>query len=116
MKFAELSVRSLLILNGGAALALLAFTANTGGSSAADLLVQYGHAIWCFGLGACLAVFVAGLAYLSQTLMAEAAHGTTWNRVGQYLRVAAAMAWLTSLTLFASGIWIASAALNAIAA
>ena len=106
MRFAELSVRSLLVLNGGAALALIAFAANaaTRADDATGFLAAYVDAIWAFGLGACLAVLVAGLAYLSQTLMVEAEHGKIWNKIGHGLRIVAVVIWLASLTLFVVGI------------
>jgi hypothetical protein len=63
-----MAVRSLLILNGGAALGLITFASN----SAAHPIAQ-SHALdlkWTvgsFGLGAALSVLTAGLSYLAQS-------------------------------------------------
>ena len=126
-RYGELSVRSLLILNGGAALALLtlAGSAKTGlvSINAGDLA----GLVWYFGAGAGLSVLTSGLAYLSQSFYAQhnepmtedeealAAVNWIWRRLGHAFRIAAMVAWLSSLGLFSFGVWQASQVFNGMA-
>lgn len=113
MRFAELAVRSLLILNGGAALGLLTFASNqtkNGGSS-----INYADAVCLLGVGAALSVMTAGLSYLAQYYFThEDDDWQTW--VACILRWGAIVVWLTSIALFVFGVRSAASAISAAAA
>jgi len=66
IKFADLTVRSLLILNGGAALAVLSFAANKAGSNSA-----LAWSVWYFGVGAACSVATAALSYFGQSFFSH---------------------------------------------
>lgn len=110
MRFAELAVRSLLILNGGAALGLLTFASNhtkNGGTP-----IDYADAVCYFGVGAALSVLTAGMSYLAQYYFTH--ENEDWQlTLASCLRWGAIGAWLVSIILFLCGV---SAAANSIAA
>ena len=65
-KFAMEAMKTLLLLNGGSAVALLAFVGNLKGSNATAPLPSIGSAMLCFGLGALCAALAFIFAYLAQ--------------------------------------------------
>lgn len=101
-KFAELTLRSLLILNGGSALGLLTFAASSfknGGSTS----LQLGPPLLCFGAGAALSVCTAGISYLAQVAFVEFADKDGRSQVGRWLRRLAILTATASLAAFAGG-------------
>jgi hypothetical protein len=100
ISFAELAIKSLLLLCGGAAVALLSF-AGSRSSTTQISLDAYATAVAYFGGAAAGAVLTAGLAYLAQVSFGE----KVWAKIGERLRYAAIIAWLASLTGFAFGVW-----------
>lgn len=109
MRFAELAVRSLLILNGGAALGLLTFASNQSKNGAAP--INYADAVWWFGIGAALSVLTAGLAYVAQYFFTH--ENDDWKeKVAIGCQLAAIAVWLASMVLFVCGV---SAAVAAVA-
>lgn len=111
-KFADLAIRSLLILNGGAALALLAFLGNTLGKSQVVDLAKLGPALQAFGLGAALSVITPASAYIAQLMLLRPTSGTKQD-IGNGIRLLAIMFWLSGLFFFLRGIYLASSALLA---
>lgn len=109
MRFAELAVRSLLILNGGAALGLLTFASNQSKNGGAP--IDYADAILFFGVGAALSVLSAGLSYLAQCYFTRE-NGNWQTKAGHVLRGVAIVAWLVSIALFIFGVRAATAVLS----
>jgi hypothetical protein len=103
MRFAELAVRSLLILNGGAALALLAFAGNTAARGGIDLLGRVAPVITIFSIGAALGVTTACGAYLAQALFMEAKTNPRLQIVAMGFRYASVLCGCISLMLFLWG-------------
>lgn len=69
IKFAEVGIRSLLILNGGAALSLLAFVGHGSSAPGSKFVPADWAAVFaCFAIGAAFAVITAGLSYLAQVI------------------------------------------------
>jgi hypothetical protein len=101
MRFAELAVRSLLILNGGAALGLLTFASNQSKNGAPP--INYADAVWLFGIGAALSVLTAGFAYVAQYFFTH--ESDDWKeKVAIGFQLAAVAAWLFSMALFVCGV------------
>ena len=105
IKFAELAIRSLLLLTGGAAVALLAFAGHRDVPNLAT-------AIELFGWAASGAVLTAGASYLAQVFITEYDHGTWACWFGDALRVVAVVIWFVSLSLFMYGIYAAAGAVR----
>ena len=109
-RYAELAIRSLLIVSGGAALALIGFA----GSALKDNTTLVGmrelaSSVRYFSLAAAGSVAVAGLSYLSQAIMLDAAE--PWNaRIGGIVRLLAILMFVASLACFLVGAFAASSA------
>lgn len=106
-KYAELSVRSLLILNGGAAISLLTFAGNKMGSDGLHLMAS---AVFYLGFAAAGATLVAALSYLAQTFMRETS-GRWQSWCGNGFRYLAIFAWAASWITFLCAIIKASKAI-----
>jgi hypothetical protein len=102
IRFAEMYVRSLLVLNGGAALGLLTFVSSAaarGGSG------NYKPALLAFGSGAALAVLTAGFSYVAQFCYSNSS-GDDWKiKIGYGVHIAAACWGTFALAAFGVGIW-----------
>lgn len=110
--FAELSIKHLFFLTGGAAIALLAFTGDALDKASATVALQkISQALYWWGVAAALAVLVPGLAYAAQLFSWEG--GPRWPF--HTFRVAAITSWLVSLFLFYIGVQHASMAMNSTA-
>jgi MFS family permease len=64
--YGQSAVRTLLILNGAAALALLAFVGKTAADGAVAIAAAMVPALWCFFGGAACAGIVSALSYIAQ--------------------------------------------------
>lgn len=108
-RFAEMAVRSLLVLNGGSALAVLTFTGHTYNAGSKAKLSVFGELISIYGLGAAAAVATAALAYLAQMFILElkSARGKWW--FGGGFRAVAILSAFLSFAAFCFGVWKASA-------
>lgn len=110
IRFADITLRSLLILNGGAALGFITFSAGKTVPSAytADGM---GSILWTFGIGAALAVLTAGLSYLNQVIYAEVdtQQAKKWGDRFRYLTIIVA---ISSWVSFIYGAWQASSRLH----
>lgn len=102
-KFADLSVRSLLILNGGAAIGLLTFAASASKNDSIATSSLASCVIW-FASGAALSVTTAALSYLAQVKFQETPH----SKWGPWLRRFACLSFAFSLGFFMWGMWQAS--------
>lgn len=74
INFATLTLRGLILINGAAAIALLAFLGHvwsTGGTNVAIAAQGLVTPIWLFAMGTGLGLLASGLAYISQTIFAE---------------------------------------------
>ena len=103
MRLAELALRSLLILNGGAALAMLSFAVNYSKQETAFKAGAVGPVVLIFGLGALLSVATTAIAYLTQLLYTQ-----KWKWTPHVLRVVAIISGFGSLGFFGWGIYVAS--------
>lgn len=115
IKFAELAIRSLLLLTGGAALAVLTFAGDRWPSNP-DAVAAYACAVQLFGYSALAAVAVSGMAYLSQVLLTEDGPGSPKEKWGHRLRVFCVFVWFGSLGAFGWGVHVAAKAVTAGAA
>ncbi len=106
IRFAELAIRSLLLLSGGAAVALLSFAGNRG-ATGKESLDAYAWAVMLFGGSASGSVLTAGLSYLGQSCF-TADH----DKLGTLLRWIAIITWLGSLSAFGVGVKAASNAVS----
>ena len=91
VSFATIAIRGLLIINGGAAIALLAFLGHIASSpTSAALVPVLSGALMYFGWGAFLAAFAAGGAYLAQVLFTEleGEKSVIWGNVCRVISVA----------------------------
>jgi Mn2+/Fe2+ NRAMP family transporter len=109
-KYAVEGIKTLLLLNGGAALALLAFLGNRDkeASHASDIASAAGNALLVFGLGALVSGLAFFCAYLTQLMYGNRthSHATLWHNL-TYLVIAVAVA------LFVCGIFFARSAVLA---
>ena len=107
IRFAEMSVRSLLVLNGGAALGLLIFATSAaarGGS------LTFKTALIAFGAGAVLSVTTAAFSYVAQSSYAVSEGQDRAHRMGQVFRYAAMTCAVFGLAAFFVGIgWVSMA-------
>jgi len=110
-KYAVEGMKTLLTLNGGAAVALLAFwgTAKAGLSPAAKAasVQPIENALWFFGVGALVAAFTFAFAYFSQLL-----YGNNWWRTAQWFHHFTYVLFISSAALFFFGVRQASIAFS----
>ena len=101
IRFAEIGIRSLLILNGGAALALLSFASS---ASSRNEPVTFKTSLCAFGAGAALSVLTAGLSYAAQSAYnREARRPVPDQFIGGWLRNIAFVCGLIALGAFVVG-------------
>ena len=107
-KYAIEGMKTLLLLNGGSALALLAFFGNTAKTGSNGILIAQsaGNALLTFGLGALATGFVFIFAYLTQLQYGngDRPKATFWHNA-TYVTVA------LGIILFVSGILFARTAI-----
>lgn len=108
IKYGELAVKSLLILGGGAAVALGAFAGSDAGGGIV-LAPNYSKAIMMFGVSACAAVGTAGLSYIAQWFYCDERRGD----FGDLIRAFAMLTWLVGLGAFFVGVRSTSEAIDA---
>jgi hypothetical protein len=112
VRYAELAIKSLLIISGGSAVALAGFAGGALKSDAEPIVLQAVSAsVWWFALAAASAVLTAGVAYLSQSFILDVSE--PWGgRIGVGLRWAAVLLFVLGLACFIVGAHHASTALN----
>lgn len=116
--FAETTIKSLLLMNGGALIALLAllgalWTRND--AKATQIASVVGPSITLFVIGTTAATATAAASYIAQVLFSEksAADKTFWRRPGEWVRIVAVALGATSLSFFLWGAVRAAGALGA---
>jgi hypothetical protein len=112
MRYAELAIRSLLLVAGGAAIALAGFAGHSLGSGNPVILQALGSSVVWFAYSAAGAVEVAGLSYVAQILYHEMPAPCD-DRLGGSVRFLAAALFVASLFCFVWGANAASLALTA---
>jgi hypothetical protein len=105
IRFADITVRSLLILNGGAALALFTMAGNADKLGIKEKFPDLSYMALCFGMGAALGVLTAGLAYLTQLMFVELTPEERAARWGTWFRVLAVLCAILSWSAFVYGLW-----------
>lgn len=108
--FAGASIKSLLLLNGGAAVAMLAFIGSAAKNiPAAASAISLAFPLYCFGLGAASAVLVAMGAYLSQiAFYGHYVEPGKWQYIaGQIFRALAVGTAVFSISAFIKGLYAA---------
>lgn len=106
---AEFAVKSSILVNGGASIALLAFLGNLATKAegvSAYSLTSLNHSMLAFVAGVGAAGITAGLRYFSQ-----ACYTGSYAKTGLGFKVAAVALWLTSMGLFGTGGYLAYRAL-----
>lgn len=106
IRFSELAIKSLLLLCGGAAVAVLSFAGSRGATTQVSL-DEYALAVHYFGMAAGGAVATAGLSYLGQCFFTK-----DWDRCGATFQALSIIVWLLSLAVFYVGVSHASAAVS----
>lgn len=101
ISFGQGAIRSLILINGGAAVAIMTFLGNFGGESnqSADLFAK---SLLLFALGVAAAALVGGFAYVTQFLY-ESSSGRL-SKVGIGFHWAAVLLAILSITLFVVGL------------
>jgi hypothetical protein len=110
-RFAELAIKSLLIISGGAAVALGGFAK----SDPTNVFVHHAFvsSAWWFAVAAFGSVITAGLSYLSMAFAVDA-RDTSWGpKVAEFGRVAGIIVFILSLVFFGWGAYLADSALRA---
>lgn len=109
--FASGAIRTLLLINGGAAIAVMAFLGNAvvkNSSSASDVaaaLHALAPSLFWFVVGVFAAGLSAGLAYVSQVIYLEVADQKRRIMIGNFVRYIAVLSAATSLFMFGLGAW-----------
>ena len=106
-EFAAIAIRGIVLINGGAAIAILAFLGQALGRDKPlpDGVVAAGmESLMWFVAGAGAGVLTAAFAYLAQAIFAEVG-AETGNKTGGSFRILAIVSATTGLGLFAYGAW-----------
>jgi hypothetical protein len=108
--YAVEAMKALLAINGGAAVALLAFAGQIGknGGDPASIASRLGNSLVCFGFGALAATIGFVAAYFTQLYYGKGGVNDTWAHQWH----CATYAWLfLSIAAFLFGLWLARAAI-----
>jgi hypothetical protein len=108
VRFAEMTVRSLLILNGAAAISLLVFVGNAAARSG---LPNLRPALIAFGAGAVLSVVTAAFFYVAQSSYAVSDGQDQSYKLGQSFRYAAMACAVCGLLAFFAGVGMTATAI-----
>ncbi|MFC3816594.1 hypothetical protein [Lysobacter sp. GCM10012299] len=100
------AIQALLIINGGAVIAMLGMLSNLAGKPTGDVLARLlALPLLQFGIGVLLAASCYAVRYFSQACYAEAPEeGGIWFKAGQALTLAAILVGISGYVLFAFGI------------
>lgn len=109
IQYAFLTLKSLLVINGAAAVSLLTFVGNTKIVSNTQM-DGYACALMAFGIGVLFVAIASGLSYVSQILFDWRAG--TEGGLTNAAQIAACLCVIASMVAFVAGIWSASSALR----
>jgi hypothetical protein len=102
------ALKASMVINGGGAAALLAFTGKIWETSTSELVANsLTNSIFLFSLGVLCAAFATGTTYLSQY-----AFGDNWFKTGHTFNVISIVATLSSYGLFGFGAYTAATSLG----
>lgn len=104
--FAGAAIRGLLLINGGAAIAILAFIGHLASSNANDQvgIDRLTPALLLFGYGAFAGALTAGASYLAQTFLNEIEFGSPFYFLGEACRVLAVVFAVAGYATFIYGL------------
>lgn len=105
IRFAEMAIRSLLILNGGATLALFAIAGNADKVGLKPKVPELSLMALIFGIGAAAAVTTAFFSYLAQTAYVEGDPEDQGRKWGNFFRALAVATGVGSMVAFAASLW-----------
>lgn len=110
ISFSHLAIKTLTLLNGGAAVALLAFSGHLASKKSVNFSIfeKLSHSILLFGCGAGLAFVTAAFTYLAQHQFHRVNHNTFYRRTGIGFQLAAIISALSGLICFGFGLYLAS--------
>jgi len=117
-KFATAAIQGVILVNGGAAVAMLAFLGHyvKGGQSPPSEVHDFGTSIAVFGIGAACGVATAMLGWVAQIVyITKAKDPDRGEYFGGSLRVVTALSAVAGIALFVYGLLLASWAFQAIA-
>jgi hypothetical protein len=109
--FAAITIRSLILINGGATIGILTFLGNLWNKDAAIARLgarAFGYGISGFVVGLCFALLTAGLSYITQALFSELPRegiNSPAKKWGNRVRILAIIAAVLSLVGFIFGSW-----------
>ena len=102
------ALKSSMVINGGASVALLAFTGKIWNTSVSEVVASsLSSSIFIFCIGVLCAAFAAGTRYLSQLFFS-----TTYTKVGTFFQILSIFTVVFSYFLFAYGAFEVSTSLN----
>ncbi|MBO6899585.1 MAG: hypothetical protein JJ868_19680 [Shimia sp.] len=101
ISFSQAAIRSLVLINGGAAIAVMTFIGGYPSEQKAIVLALSGSLLY-FSVGVALAAFVGGCAYVTQFLY-DGSTGKV-SRWGVFFHILAVICAMISLTLFVLGL------------
>jgi hypothetical protein len=105
ISFASLAIKNLMLLNGGAAVAILAFVGHLVANEQQGLASEFSGALTLFGVGALLGGVVSGLSYLAQVAFHAATNSHWIGKLGEPLRISAILCAISGYTVFGVGLW-----------
>jgi len=106
IQFATLTIRSLIIVNGGAVVVLMALLGslwNADGEKAAMLAKALVYPFTYFVIGLCAGLITGALAYLAQILFTELEEAITRGKWGGLSRILAIITGVASIVFFSLG-------------
>ena len=105
----QTALKSSMVINGGAAIALLAFTGKIWGSATSESIANgLTSSIFTFCAGVLLAAIAAGTTYLSQF-----SYASDWGKIGSVFNIVSIIFVLCSYVAFFSGSFVAAGNLGA---
>jgi hypothetical protein len=105
------ALKSAMLVNGGAAIALLGFLATVWSSGKVDDVSIFASAMFVFVLGVLSACVALGFAYAAQHFYAQSSYAEDemrrlWSSIGRLFHVATSVLLVVSYVLFTYGGWL----------
>ena len=107
IRFGEMAIKSLLILNGGSALALIAFLGQMSSSSSSQTTTAalFFWPLLCFGVGAAFSTLSAMMAYVAQITYVESEYHKLGNSLRYMTIIISVLAWLFFVGGFSTALY-----------